>query len=171
MEIKKATTADVETIQHLAETIWPICYGEIISEKQLRYMLNLIYTPAALKAQMEKDHQFVIAYEAETPIGFASYSAKSTDEPNTFRLHKIYVLTNLHSKGVGSFLLDYVCTQSKNAGAIALELNVNKYNPAKNFYEKKGFTILREEVIDIGNGYVMDDYVMVASIRPPKSGK
>ena len=134
--------------------------GEIISEKQLRYMLNLIYTPAALKAQMEKDHQFIIAYEAQTPIGFASYSAKSTDEPTTFRLHKIYVLTNLHAKGIGSLLLEYVITQSKNAGANLLELNVNKYNTAKNFYEKKGFTILRKEVIDIGSGYVMDDYVM-----------
>jgi hypothetical protein len=39
-------------------------------------------------------------------------------------------------------------------------LNVNKYNKAKFFYEKLGFTITKEEVIDIGNDYVMDDYVM-----------
>ena len=167
MEIKKATVADVEIIQELAEAIWPVCYGEIVSPEQLRYMLDLIYTPAALKAQMEKGHQFIIAYEAETPIGFASYSAKSNEEPTTFRLHKIYVLTSLQTKGIGSALLEYVTTQSKNAGATLLELNVNKYNPAKTFYEKKGFQILREEVIDIGNGYVMDDYVMGAPLSSP----
>jgi GNAT superfamily N-acetyltransferase len=167
MEIKKAAQADVDVIQQLAETIWPICYAHIVSPEQLRYMLDLIYTPIALKAQMEKGHQFVIAYEAETPIGFASYSIKSADEPTIFRLHKIYVLTNLHAKGIGSSLLQHVLAQSKNAGAKMLELNVNKYNPAITFYEKKGFIILKVEVIDIGNGYVMDDYVMLASLYPP----
>jgi hypothetical protein len=39
-------------------------------------------------------------------------------------------------------------------------LNVNKYNSAQDFYKKLGFCIDYEEVIDIGNGYVMDDYVM-----------
>ncbi len=164
MEIKKASTLDVEIIQKLAETIWPVCYGKIISAEQLRYMLDLIYTPMALKAQIDKGHQFVIAYEADNPIGFASFSLKSVEEPNTFRLHKIYVLTNLQTKGVGSALLEYVITQSKMENASLLELNVNKYNVAKIFYEKKGFTVLKEEVIDIGNGYIMDDYVMVAEI-------
>jgi GNAT superfamily N-acetyltransferase len=164
MEIKKASVSDVEIIQELAETIWPVCYREIISAEQLMYMLDLIYTPYALISQMQKGHQFIIAYEADIPIGFASYSAKSADEPETFRLHKIYVLTNLHTKGVGSFLLKYVTTQSKNAGATLLELNVNKYNPSKIFYDNKGFKILKEEVIEIGNGYVMDDYVMVVPI-------
>lgn len=164
MEIKLATAANVKIIQELAEAIWPICYADIISPEQLRYMLDLIYTPNALFAQMEKDHRFVIAYEAKTPIGFASYSAKSSEQQAIFRLHKIYVLTNLHTQGIGSCLLQYIVTQSKNAGAKLLELNVNKYNPAKNFYEKKGFSILKEEVIDIGNGYVMDDYVMALEL-------
>ena len=161
MEIREATAADVRVIQNLAEAIWPICYAEIVSAEQLRYMLDLIYTPDALKVQMEKGHQFIIAYQVDKPIGFASYSVKSAEEPTTFRLHKIYVLTNLQTKGVGSSLLEYVIAKCKIAGAELLELNVNKYNAAKNFYEKKGFAILKEEVIDIGNGYVMDDYVMV----------
>ena len=161
MEIKKATSDDVEIIQQLAETIWPICYGNIISAEQLRYMLDLIYTPNALVAQIEKGHQFILAYQANIPIGFASFSIKSSEESTTFRLHKIYVLTKLQTKGVGSLLLEYVIAKCKIAGAKLLELNVNKYNAAKNFYEKKGFAFLKEEVIDIGNGYIMDDYVMV----------
>ena len=46
----------------------------------------------------------------------------------------------------------------------AIFLNVNKYNKARFFYEKLGFTIVKDEVIEIGNGYVMDDFVMEVAI-------
>ena len=160
MEIKEAGIADIRIIKKLAETIWPICYKEIISEKQLNYMLDLIYSESSLKEQIEKGHQFLIAYDNNTPIGFASYSQKSEAESTIFRLHKIYVLPNLHIIGVGSSLHTYICNASKTLGGIELELNVNKYNTAIEFYKKKNFTIVKEEVIDIGGGYVMDDYVM-----------
>ena len=61
-------------------------------------------------------------------------------------------------------MLDYVCTQSKNAGGDLLELNVNKSNPATIFYAKKGFKVFKEEILEIENGYVMDDYVMVKAL-------
>jgi ribosomal protein S18 acetylase RimI-like enzyme len=43
-------------------------------------------------------------------------------------------------------------------------LNVNKRNIAIRFYESIGFAITNEEVIDIGNGFVMDDFVMEKTI-------
>ncbi len=164
MEIRNATIDDIATIQHLAETIWPKAYAGIISDAQLRYMLNLTYSRTSLINQIESEHQFVLAIEKNNPVGFASYSQKNIEEPYTFRLHKIYVLPNQSVKGIGSALLYHVCKASVSAGATLLELNVNKYNKAKLFYEKNGFVILKEEVIDIGNGYVMDDYVMVKSL-------
>jgi diamine N-acetyltransferase len=164
MHIKKACLQDIAIIQQLAEIIWPEAYGKIISAAQLRYMLNLIYSETALAAQIEKGHQFIVAIENNEAIGFASFSQKSDIETTTFRLHKIYVLPNVPKKGIGSFLLSYVCDESIKQGATLLELNVNKYNPAMQFYLKKGFTVLRDEVIDIGEGYVMDDYVMVLSL-------
>ena len=164
MEIKIAAAQDLNSIQTLAETIWPVCYGEIISNDQINYMLHLIYSPQALKTQLQKGHQFIIAMEDNTPIGFASFSKKEDEDPSVFRLHKLYVLTTLHTKGIGGALLNHVCNESKKAGATHLELNVNKHNTAKIFYDKKGFIVLKEEVIDIGNGYVMDDYVMVKKL-------
>jgi diamine N-acetyltransferase len=165
MEIKKAGIAEIGIIKNLAETIWPICYADIISAGQLQYMLQLIYSEDALLAQIEKGHQFIIAWGNDTPIGFASYSVKNETENTTYRLHKIYVLPNTPIKGIGSTLLTYVCEASSKQGATMLELNVNKYNNAIEFYTKKGFTILKEEVIDIGEGYVMDDYVMGKSFN------
>jgi ribosomal protein S18 acetylase RimI-like enzyme len=51
-------------------------------------------------------------------------------------------------------------TAIKQKGATSLLLNVNRNNPTKGFYEKLGFTVIKEEDIDIGNGYFMNDYVM-----------
>jgi GNAT superfamily N-acetyltransferase len=164
MEIVKASSKDISTIQQLAYTIWPIAYKEIISEVQLNYMLALIYSNASLQTQIEKGHQFILAIDNDMPIGFASFSQKSTAEKEIYRLHKIYVLPKHPTKGVGSFLLSYICNACTEAGAKTLELNVNKYNSAKEFYLKKGFTVLKNEVIDIGEGYVMDDYVMTLAL-------
>ena len=164
MTIKVATAQDLHVIQKLAQTIWPISYAGIISTEQISYMLKLIYNPQALKIQHEKGHQFVIAFSNDIPIGFASFSQKSENEFSTFRLHKLYVLTTHHAKGTGSFLLDYVCKESKYAGGNLLELNVNKSNPATIFYAKKGFNVFKEEILEIENGYVMDDYVMIKTL-------
>ena len=164
MDIKIAEEKDLPIIKKLAETIWPVCYKDVISPEQITYMLDLIYSMPSLKSQLQKGHQFIIALQNDAPVGFASFSKKSDTEYTTFRLHKLYVLTTLQTKGIGSFLLDVVTAQSKSAGAVLLELNVNKHNPSIKFYNKKGFNIVKEEVIDIGNGYVMDDYVMAKTL-------
>ncbi|HQW45417.1 MAG TPA: GNAT family N-acetyltransferase, partial [Chitinophagaceae bacterium] len=81
-------------------------------------------------------------------------------EPSIFKLHKIYVLTSQQGKGTGRFLIDYIISQIRPMGATSLQLQVNRDNAAKSFYEKLGFVILKEADFDIGNGYFMRDYVM-----------
>ena len=49
---------------------------------------------------------------------------------------------------------------SKTNNIIALTLNVNRFNKAIDFYLKNGFKIIKEENIEIGNGFLMEDYVM-----------
>jgi len=164
MVIREATSADIPLIKELAEKIWPEAYHGIISDAQIQYMLHLIYSEEALHAQMSTGARFIFAQHEGIPVGFASFSKKSDTEPQTFRLHKLYVLPRQHAQGIGSFLLDHLILESKKAGATLLELNVNKFNPAKKFYNRKDFTILREEVLDIGGGYVMDDYVMIKTL-------
>lgn len=67
--------------------------------------------------------------------------------------------------GTGKMLLEYVINKAKGAGASLLELNVNRNNKAKSFYEKNGFIVFRQEDIDIDNGYFMNDYVMRLELR------
>ena len=86
--IKKVGTGDIETIRELTFKIWPSTYTSIVGKEQVDYMLNLIYSPASLQNQIENLlHQFIIVYDDEKPVGFASYSPKSSHQPAIYRLH------------------------------------------------------------------------------------
>jgi GNAT superfamily N-acetyltransferase len=129
-------------------------------------MLNLFYSPASLRKQMVEDRQqFLILEEAEEPIGFASWS--TLPEPGIFKLHKLYVLPGRQGKGLGKTMLQFIYDAIRPEGATKLRLNVNRYNNARQFYEKMGFVVVKEEDVPIGNNYFMIDYVMEAPVPDP----
>ncbi|CAM4118355.1 MULTISPECIES: GNAT family N-acetyltransferase [Flavobacterium] len=163
--IRQITTLELPKIQDLAFAIWPSAYKEILSKEQLDYMLNRFYSLEALKEQLEtKKHVFYIAEdENKKPLGFVSYELDC--EPQKTKIHKIYVLPETQGTGVGKKLFQLVKDKAILGNQSAVFLNVNKYNSAKEFYQKLNFSIVREEVIDIGNDYIMDDYVMEVSIK------
>jgi len=101
----------------------------------------------------------VLIYSNDEAVGFASFEHNVNHSGKT-KIHKIYILSSQQGKGTGKALVDYIEQQALPFGDKALFLNVNKYNSAIQFYQKIGFEITKEEVIDIGNGFVMDDYVM-----------
>jgi diamine N-acetyltransferase len=126
-------------------------------------MMDLFYSPSALKKQMfEQGHIFLIIEDADEPVGFASYS--QIDDNGIYKLHKIYVLPNQQGKGLGKAIIDFIIDDIRPKDATALQLNVNRHNKAKDFYERLSFTVIREEDIDIGNNYFMNDYVMEKKI-------
>lgn len=162
--IRQIKISELSIIQDLAKTIWPVAYKAILSKEQLDYMLNRFYSLEALKEQLEiKKHSFyIVEDENKKPLGFVSYELDC--EPQKTKIHKIYVLPETQGTGIGKKLFQLVKNQAKIANQNAIFLNVNKYNNAKEFYQKLNFSIVREEVIDIGNDYVMDDYVMEVSL-------
>ncbi|HRD51229.1 MAG TPA: GNAT family N-acetyltransferase [Flavobacteriales bacterium] len=163
--IRAATVADIPAIRAIAHTAWPVAYGSILSSAQLAYMLELMYSAAALREQMTvKGHRFIIAEDNGLPIGFAGFEHGHKGLPRT-RLHKLYVLPETKGTGVGALLLSAVESAAHDAGDNLVELNVNRFNPSKDWYQRKGFVIERDEVIDIGHGYVMDDHVMAKSLN------
>jgi len=150
---------DINTIGFLAQQIWPVTYGEIVPAVQLEYMLKLFYSPVSLRKQMTEDkHRFLMVEEGDEAVGFASWAP--TEEPGVFKLHKLYVLTGRQGKGRGKAMLHFIFDEIRAQGAKVLRLNVNRYNEARQFYEKMGFSVVREEDVAIGNDYFMNDYVM-----------
>ena len=156
-KILKAGIEQIPLIRELTFRVWPQTYADILTQDQIDYMLELMYSEASLKKQIKAGSQFIIVYEDETPVGFAAYEET---EPKIYKLHKIYILPSQQGKGTGRFVIDQIISEIKNKKATALQLQVNRYNNAKQFYEKLGFTVLYEADFDIGDGYFMNDYVM-----------
>jgi len=157
--LREAKEKDIAIISALAEEIWPQTYSAYISEAQLRYMLDKMYSRGELLGQLQAGHTFLIASEEEKDVGFAGFSLIDPGQ-QVYKLHKLYVLPEMHGKGVGKLLIREVARLAAERGGKSLQLNVNRNNKAKDFYLKAGFNIKETVDLDIGNGFFMNDYVM-----------
>jgi GNAT superfamily N-acetyltransferase len=157
--IRTATTNDVETIRDIADKTWWVAYGPILEHEQIAFMLGEIYSAAKITKQVNENQQtYLLLEEDGNPVAFAAYSPRE-ENPDIYKLHKLYCLPQTQGKGYGKILINAVAQKTIDAGKNVLELNVNRYNNAKSFYEKMGFAIAYEEDISIGK-YWMNDYVM-----------
>lgn len=166
--IGRAGLSDLPAIRAVAEETWPVAYADVISAAQIAYMLERMYGMDALRGQFEKGHVFHLAEADGRPVGFAGFQHHYL--PGRTRLHKLYVLPSAKGTGLGRLLMDSVIEATLRSGDHAIELNVNKRNPAIGFYTRLGFTIERDEVLDIGQGFVMDDHVMLLELAGPTAG-
>lgn len=158
-KITIANIEDIPVIQLLVEQIWLPTYQSILTPEQIDYMVELMYGTATLTKQFaEPGYHYLLLHDDTTPIGYAAYS--TSDTAGIYKLQKIYVHSRYQGQGVGKLFIQHIIDAVKAAGGIILELNVNRYNKARFFYEKQGFTVYEEKDIDIGNGYWMNDYIM-----------
>lgn len=164
MKITVATQNQLSIIKDLAYKIWPFAYGEILSNEQLEYMLKMIYNIDSLKQQLENKHVFLLVEDENQFVGFASYEL-NYENTNKTKIQKIYILPTIQGKGFGKKIINFIEKKAIENQQKSLILNVNKFNKAKDFYLSQGFLISYSEVIDIGKGYIMDDYVMEKVFR------
>ncbi len=160
--IRKASHEDISLIRELALKVWWPTYTHVISDEQINFMLEDMYSEESLEKQMGSGTEFIIAERENTPTGFAAYSQSDTDK-QVCKIHKLYILPSEQGKGTGKELIRHISASAKKLGADTLELNVNRGNNAQNFYLKSGFTIF--ETVDIPyHQFVLNDYVMRKSI-------
>lgn len=164
LDIDAGTGDDIALVARLAGTIWRAHYPGIISAAQIDYMLARGYAPEALaKFLRAPGAGLAIARERGEAIGFAAWHR--SDEPATTKLDKLYVLPARHGRGVGRALIARVEAAARDDGARTLILNVNKRNTrAIDAYRACGFATRDDVVVDIGGGFVMDDYVMAKAL-------
>jgi ribosomal protein S18 acetylase RimI-like enzyme len=156
-----ATIADVQRIREIAEITWPVTYSDIITSEQIDFMLNWMYDIKTISNAINSSNQdFIVLINEGEIIGFCGIEHNYENQLIT-RIHKLYVLPDKQGLGCGKALLNFVISEAKKNASTLLHLNVNKQNPAVHFYVKCGFEIEKEVVLDIGNGFVMDDYIMV----------
>lgn len=165
MMFRTATLTDRALIRSISERTWPSTYGHIISQEQIDFMLDWMYSDESLGKQMDSGCVFYIASikkenEQWDDVGFCSVGPEETKGSKSHKLNKLYVLPAAQGTGTGKALLVKAIEFAKAAGSSSIFLQVNKHNDAYSFYLKQGFIKETEFKFDIGNGFYMDDYVM-----------
>ncbi len=157
IQLVRADNTHISIIQNLASDIWWKYYPSIIGYKQVQYMLDKFYSEPALLEQMNiKKHQFFLISWKKKNIGFISIEQLKNKK---LFIHKFYILQSKAHKGIGTKVFRKIVQifQPKEA-----RLTVNRQNfKAINFYFKNKFVIEKVEDFDIGNGFYMNDFVMV----------
>lgn len=150
----------LDAVRKIADTIWPVTFREILSPEQIAYMMNMMYAPEVMEAEFARGVYFEIIVIDGKDAGYISYEHLA-ECGDLVKLHKIYLLQEYHHRGYGSAMLRHVMLEARQMGAKRLRLNVNKHNEkAIAAYRRNGFTAVESVVNPIGNGFVMDDFVM-----------
>lgn len=159
--IREAGVSDIQLIRELCEQVWPATYAPILSNEQLSYMMEWMYSPASLQKQIEEGCRFLLLHHKDKPVGYASYQEV---REHHYKLHKLYLLPAIQGKGAGRFFLSHIHAQIKEEKGQSIELQVNRQNKARYFYESMGYEIKEEADIAVGNGYYMNDYIMAIEL-------
>ena len=166
LTFKKATSEDTQLINELATIAFPATYGPMLSQDQIEYMMEWMYSVSNITKQIEEDgHVYYIAYENNVPCGYLSVQPEDTD---IYHLQKIYLLPEFQGKGYGSVLFEKAVEHIKeiHPGKCEMHLNLNRDNKkAHEFYKRKGMYQIGEGDFDIGRGYLMTDYIMCLDIE------
>ncbi|MGL5891889.1 MAG: GNAT family N-acetyltransferase [Bacteroidia bacterium] len=155
--LSAAGSHDAALIAQLAAKIWQQHYPAIIGQKQVDYMLELLYSEEALRKQMGEGQQFFIIYADNPLAGYISVSSKGDGH---YFLHKFYIGQELQAKGLGKAVFAETTKLFPDLHRWALTVNRKNYKSI-NFYFRNGFIIDSVADFDIGEGYFMEDFVMV----------
>ena len=158
--ISPVSEPDLEPIARLAREIWYLHYPGIITVRQIDYMLAQRYRPDVIASQIAAQQAWWDKIQAGSFLaGFACYEPGSAAA--SVKLDKLYVHPKAQRHGFGNALIEHVEACSQARGFSTLYLQVNKGNTGSiAFYRRAGFDVTDSITVDIGGGYVMDDYVM-----------
>ena len=134
---------DIHEIAALAEEIWHQHFTPIIGEAQVNYEY----------------------YQIHSSHTFAGYIGIHQEEDALF-LSKLYIKKDCRGQHLATEALNFLIRLCEERGLKKIWLTCNKYNAhTLKVYDHLGFVITDEQVADIGNGFVMDDYILTYELR------
>lgn len=144
-----------------AQDVFIDYYTSLIGEKQANYMADLFLSPRSIEKLINDGAIFKLAIENDKIVGFTEYKL----EDNRVFLSKLYVRKDKRHLGIGKIMVNDCIAYAKQNGINKIYLTVNKGNtPSINIYEHLGFKKIDDVISDIGNNYIMDDYIYQLNI-------
>jgi GNAT superfamily N-acetyltransferase len=156
------SAAHVAEVARMAHEVWNEYYVPIIGQAQVDYMVAKFQTAEAMQSQIDSGYEYFRIQQSGRSVGYAAIRHDAADA-RVF-ISKLYLLAAHRKSGAGRQTLDLIERMARERGASHLWLTVNKGNPSVQAYERLGFRIIEALVMDIGGGYVMDDYKMEKAV-------
>jgi ribosomal protein S18 acetylase RimI-like enzyme len=166
-KIRIAFISDIPKIIEVAEAVWKQTYRAFLSEEQVEYMYEKMYSPEFIQWQMQTGTTYLMCLENEKILGFVAYEIKEDVygllKNEIIYLHRIYIKQDTQGKGIGKLLMNEVIKIAQKNHCPCIQLNVHRKNTAMYFYKKMGFELY--EKTDIAYGpYWLNDYILRKSI-------
>lgn len=147
----------IEIITALAEEIWNEHYSSILSQKQINYMLDKFQSFDAITGQIKEGYKYYLMQIDGHHAGYFSFK----EEKDYLFLSKIYIKSDFRGKGLARKVMGFIAENAQIENLNKIRLTVNKNNPNSiQTYQKMGFRTIDSVINDIGEGFVMDDFVM-----------
>ena len=156
------TAQQVDAVAGLARDIWYEYYVPLIGQPQVDYMVSKFQSSAAMAQQIREGYEYFLTQLDTRSIGYCAVQAQPQQQ--SLFLSKLYLLRDARGAGTGRLCMEFIEQLARRRGLNLLWLTVNKGNPAVKAYERLGFRIAADLVMDIGGGFVMDDYRMEKSL-------
>lgn len=148
---------DIAETARLAHEIWNEHYTKIIGQAQVDYMMENFQSASAIAAQIASGYEYYLIHHDGEAAGYLAVVPDPAKSSSQFS--KLYVLKDRRGGGIGKESMDFVEEFCRKSDIMTLWLTVNKYNSeAVAWYERLGFAKAGEVVMDIGGGYIMDDF-------------
>lgn len=167
------TPRQLDAVAGLAHEIWYEYYVPLIGRAQVDYMVSRFQSSEAMAQQIREDYEYFLiqrgrvqhgpAEGQDRPIGYCAVQPQPAE--SSLFLSKLYLLRDARGAGTGRECMEFIEQLARRRGLTLLWLTVNKGNPAVKAYERLGFRIAADLVMDIGAGFFMDDYRMEKSLH------
>lgn len=154
-----------------ADEVWHEFFSELLSLEQIDYMVDRFQSLPALTKQMQQEgYRYFFLCDGGKTLEDGSpavmgYTGVRVDGDKLF-LSKLYLLAPFRGQGYASQAFAFLTGLCKGLSLKAIWLTVNRHNKHSiAVYKARGFETVREQVTEIGHGFVMDDYVMELQVQ------
>ena len=161
MELINVDESLVELTSEFATSVFTDYYTPMNGADHANYMAEMFLSPKSIRNLIKEGAIFKLVMEDGKPIAYTEYKK---DGDRVF-LSKLYAHKDHRGKKIGNFMLNDCIDYTKSIGLNKIYLTVNKHNtPSYEIYLHKGFIVIDSVETDIGNNYIMDDYIMELTI-------